>query len=155
VLLFDEPTVSLDELTEERIYELVHQLQTQKGIILILVSHDLSVVYRYASKITDEIRNERFGWEMVRDGCPGGETAEQVGVRADRVVSRVRAVDGNALLFSSGHFLRGLAGRWLGVGPEAGKFFLLSTTSLSALEYEDDRSQPAIHLWDDTCHLGM
>jgi len=51
VLLFDEPTASLDELTEERIYELVHQLQSQKGITLILVSHDLSVVYRYASQV--------------------------------------------------------------------------------------------------------
>ena len=51
VLLFDEPTASLDELTEERIYELVHQLQTQRGITLILVSHDLSVVYRYASRV--------------------------------------------------------------------------------------------------------
>ena len=51
VLLFDEPTASLDELTEERIYELVHQLQTQRGITLILVSHDLSVVYRYANRV--------------------------------------------------------------------------------------------------------
>jgi zinc transport system ATP-binding protein len=51
VLLFDEPTASLDELTEERIYELVHQLQSQRGITLILVSHDLSVVYRYASRV--------------------------------------------------------------------------------------------------------
>jgi zinc transport system ATP-binding protein len=51
VLLFDEPTASLDELTEERIYELVHELQSQKGITVVLVSHDLSVVYRYASRV--------------------------------------------------------------------------------------------------------
>jgi zinc transport system ATP-binding protein len=51
VLLFDEPTASLDELTEERIYELVHQLQSQRGITLILVSHDLSIVYRYATRV--------------------------------------------------------------------------------------------------------
>jgi len=91
---------------------------------------------------------------MFRDGCPGGESAEQVGVRVDRVVSRVRAVEGNVLLFSSGHFLRVLAARWLGLGPEAGRFFLLSTASLSALGYEGSLSQPVIRLWNDTCHLG-
>jgi probable phosphoglycerate mutase len=109
----------------------------------------------YEGKTTEEILKERPGWQMYRDGYPGGESAEQVGARADRVVSRVRAIEGNILLFSSGHFLRVLAARWLGLGPEAGRFFLLSTASLSALGYEDNRSQPVIRLWDDTCHLGI
>ncbi|HMD86383.1 MAG TPA: histidine phosphatase family protein [Terriglobia bacterium] len=90
---------------------------------------------------------------MFRDGCPGGESAEQVGARADRVVSRVRAIEGNVLLFSSGHFLRVLAARWLGLEMTAGRFFLLSTASLSALGYEENRSQPAIRLWNDAHYV--
>jgi probable phosphoglycerate mutase len=107
----------------------------------------------YEGKTTEEIVKERPGWEMFRDGCPGGETSEQVGIRADRVVSRVRAIEGNVLLFSSGHFLRVLAARWLGLEPEAGRLFVLDTASLSALGYEANRSQPVIRLWNDTCHL--
>jgi probable phosphoglycerate mutase len=80
---------------------------------------------------------------------------DEVGARADRVVSRVRAVQGDVLIFSSGHFLRVLAARWLGVEPGAGRFFLLSTASLSALGYEHDLTQPVIRLWDDTRHVGM
>ena len=108
----------------------------------------------YEGKTTEEILKEWPGWQMFRDGCPGGESAEQVGARADRVVSRVRAIEGNVLLFSSGHFLRVLAARWLGLGPEAGEFFLQSTARLSALGYEGSRSQPVIRLWNDTCHLA-
>jgi probable phosphoglycerate mutase len=108
----------------------------------------------YEGKTTADILKERPGWQMFRDGCPGGESPEQVGARADHVVSRVRAVDGNVLLFSSGHFLRVLAARWLGLEAAAGRFFLLSTASLSALGYEEDRSQPAIRLWNDICHLS-
>jgi len=70
------------------------------------------------------------------------------------VVSRVRAVPGDVVLFSSGHFLRVLAARWLGLEPGAGRFFLLSTASLSALSYEHNLSQPAIRLWDDDRHVG-
>ena len=77
----------------------------------------------------------------------------QVGIRADRVVARVRAIPGDVLIFSSGHFLRVLAARWLGLEPAAGRYFLLSTASLSALSYEDTLSQPAIRLWDDTRHV--
>ncbi len=91
---------------------------------------------------------------MFRDGYPGGESAQQVAARADRVMGRVRAIEGKVLLFSHGHFLRVLAARWLGLEPEAGRLFFLSPASLSALGYEDDRSQPVIRLWDDTCHLG-
>jgi broad specificity phosphatase PhoE len=109
----------------------------------------------YEGRRTLEIRTARPDWQLFRDGCPGGESPDQVGARADRVVSRVRGVQGDVLLFSSGHFLRVLAARWLGLEPSAGKYFLLSTASLSALSYEHTLSQPAIRLWDDTRHVGM
>jgi broad specificity phosphatase PhoE len=110
---------------------------------------------QYEGRRTAEIHAERPDWQLFRDGCPGGESPEQVGARADCMVSRVLAVRGDVLLFSSGHFLRVLAGRWLGLEPAAGRFFLLSTASLSALGYEHNRSQPVIRLWDDTRHVGL
>ena len=70
-----------------------------------------------------------------------------------RVVNRVRAVAGDVLLFSSGHFLRTLAARWLGLEPGFGRFLALSTASLSALGYEHNLSQPVIRLWNDTRHV--
>src|SRR5258705_1596436 len=97
----------------------------------------------YEGRRTTEIQVERADWQLFRDGCPGGESPSQVGARADRVVSRAREARGNVLLFSSGHFLRVLAARWLGLEPAAGRYWLLSTASLSALGYEHDRSQPA------------
>jgi broad specificity phosphatase PhoE len=65
------------------------------------------------------------------------------------VVRRVRAIEGDTLLFSSGHFLRVFAARWLGLDPGAGRYFLLGTASLSVVGYEHDRSEPAIRLWDE------
>jgi len=109
----------------------------------------------YEGLLTADIHAKRPDWQLFRDGCPGGETPDAVGARADRVVSRVRAVQGDVLLFSSGHFLRVLAARWLGVEPAAGRFFLLSTASLSALGYEHNLSQPVIRLWNDTRHVGL
>lgn len=106
----------------------------------------------YEGRRSMEIHIERPDWQLFRDGCPGGETPDQVGARADRVVSRVRAVQGDVLLFSSGHFLRVPAARWLALQPAAGKYFLLSTASLSALSYEHDLSQPVIRLWNDIRH---
>src|SRR5215468_10680239 len=97
---------------------------------------------------------ERPDWQLFRDGCAGGESPGQVGERADRVVERIRAVPGNVLLFSSGHFIRVLAARWLVLGPgSAGRYFALSTASLSALGYEHNRSQPVIRLWNDDHHV--
>lgn len=98
-------------------------------------------------------RSER-GWQLFRDGCPGGESPQQVGARADRVVGRVRAVRGDVLIFSSGHFSRVFAARWLGLEPDAGRFFLLNTASLSALGYEHTLSEPVIRFWNDTRHVG-
>jgi broad specificity phosphatase PhoE len=109
---------------------------------------------QYEGRRSAEILVENPNWQLFRDGCPGGEKPDQVGGRADRVVSRLRAVPGNVLLFSSGHFLRVLAARWLGLEPAAGRFFMLSTASLSALGYEHNLSQPVIRLWDDTRHVS-
>jgi len=118
------------------------------------VDHDLMEwnYGQYEGRRTSEIRAERPDWELFRDGCPGGESPAEVGARADRVVSRLRAVSGNTLVFSSGHFLRVLAARWLGLEPAGGRYFLLSTASLSALGYEHSLCQPVICLWDDTRH---
>jgi broad specificity phosphatase PhoE len=108
----------------------------------------------YEGRRTEEIRAERPDWQLFRDGCPGGESPNQVGARADRVVKRIREIQGNVLIFSSGHILRVLTARWLGLEPIAGKYFLLSTASLSALGYEHNLSQPVIQLWNDTNHVG-
>jgi len=109
---------------------------------------------QYEGLLTADILKERPDWQLFRDGCPGGEMPKQVGARADRVVRRVRAIERDVLLFSSGHFLRVLAARWLGLEPDAGRFFLLNTASLSALGYELNLSRPVIRLWDDTRHVG-
>ena len=99
----------------------------------------------YEGRTTSEIRAERPGWQLFRDGCPGGETVEQVAARADRVIKRLRQVPGNVLVFSSGHFIRVLAERWIGLGiSAAARSFMLSTASLSALGYENDLDQPRL-----------
>jgi broad specificity phosphatase PhoE len=108
----------------------------------------------YEGRRTEEIHAERPDWQLFRDGCPNGESPQQVGARADRVVKRTREIQGNVLIFSSGHILRVLTARWLGLEPYAGKYFLLSTASLSALGYEHNFSQPVIQLWNDTNHVG-
>ena len=111
---------------------------------------------QYEGRRSDEIRAERPDWQLFRDGCPGGESPGQVSVRADRVVRQVRAVSGDVLLFSSGHFLRVLATRWLGLEPTANcRFFMLSTASLSAVGYEHDLSRPVIRLWNETRHVDI
>src|SRR3954470_13152635 len=102
----------------------------------------------------DQIRAKRPEWQLFRDGCPGGESPQQAAARADRVIARVRAVGGDVLLFSSGHFIRILATRWIGVEPTVtARSFMLSTASLSALGYERDLSRPVIQLWNDTHHV--
>jgi broad specificity phosphatase PhoE len=107
----------------------------------------------YEGRRTVEIHAERPGWLLFRDGCPGGEAPDQVGARADRVIARLHAVGGDVLLFSSGHFLRVLTARWLGLDVAAGAYFVLGTASLSTLGYEHDRTEPAIRLWNDTHHV--
>jgi broad specificity phosphatase PhoE len=102
---------------------------------------------------TAEIHGRRPGWNLFRDGCPGGESPDDVGARADRVLKRICTEDGNILLFSSGHFLRVLAIRWLGLELALGRFFMLDTASVSILGYENCPSKPVIQLWNDTAHL--
>ena len=109
----------------------------------------------YEGRTTAEIRAARPGWELFRDGCPGGESPTEAAARADRVVNRVRAVPGDVIVFSSGHFIRVLATRWIGLEVTVNaKRFMLSTASLSAVGYEKERSRPVIQLWNDTHHVG-
>ena len=96
-----------------------------------------------------EILDRRPGWQVFRDGCPGGESVAEAGARADRVMARLRSLDGDVLLFSSGHFTRVFAARWLGLDASCGRWFLLSTTTLSILGYDHDKSEPVIRLWND------
>src|SRR5262249_54183859 len=108
----------------------------------------------YEGRRTADIHRERPEWQLFRDGCPGGESPPEVRARADRIVKRVRAVKGDVLVFSSRHFLRVRHARWIGLEAAMGRYFLLSTASLSALGYEHNLSQPVIRLWDDTRHVG-
>jgi probable phosphoglycerate mutase len=109
----------------------------------------------YEGRRTAEIQADRPDWQLFRDGCPGGESPAQVSARADRVVSRVRTVQGDVLLFSSGHFIRVLATRWIGLEVTANaRRFMLSTASLSAVGYENELSRPVIRLWNETNHVS-
>ena len=100
----------------------------------------------YEGRTTSEIREERPGWTLWRDGVRDGETIEQVGQRVDRVLEQIRSVEGVALLFAHGHVLRVLTARWLGLEPNAGRLFALDPATLSTLAYE--RETPVIQLWN-------
>jgi broad specificity phosphatase PhoE len=107
---------------------------------------------KYEGRTTMEIHAESPDWQLFRDGCPGGETPAQVGARADRVLSRLQAANGNVLVFASGHFLRVLAARFLGLEPAGGKYFTLNTASVSILGFENNSLQPVIRMWNETSH---
>jgi probable phosphoglycerate mutase len=102
---------------------------------------------------TAEIRAEMPDWTIWRGPWPNGETADQVGARADRVIARIRDAQpsGDALVFAHGHLLRVLTARWIGLGPAAGGLFELATATLSILGWE--RDSPSIELWNEACHL--
>jgi probable phosphoglycerate mutase len=100
----------------------------------------------FEGRTTPEIREELPGWTVWRGPVPGGENIEQVGVRADRVLARIEAVEGDVAVFSHGHFLRVLAARWLGLPPVDGRLFMLDTATLSALSTE--RETRTIRLWN-------
>ena len=107
----------------------------------------------YEGRRTADILTERPDWQLFRDGAPGGEMAEQVAARADRVIARIRAVHGNVLVVSSAHISRVLAARWLGLPSSGGRYFFLGTASLSLLGYEHDMTEPIIRLWNDQSHV--
>jgi probable phosphoglycerate mutase len=106
----------------------------------------------YEGLRTDDIHRRNPTWNIFQDGAPGGESVADVTARADRVVARLRALDANILLFSSGHFLRALAARWLGLPLTTGQYLALDTAALSALGYDRTPDRPVIRLWNDTCH---
>jgi broad specificity phosphatase PhoE len=100
----------------------------------------------YEGLTPEQIHEKAPHWLIFRDGCPGGEMPERVGTRVDRVVARVRAVDGNVALFAHGHVLRVLAARWIGFPPGAGQHFLLGTGTLCVLSYYYEL--PAVRVWN-------
>jgi broad specificity phosphatase PhoE len=100
----------------------------------------------YEGRTTLDIREERPGWTLWRDGVPGGETAAHVGERVDRVVAELRSSAGDAAVFAHGHVLRVLAARWLGLEPGAGRLFALDPATISILGYE--RETPVIRMWN-------
>ncbi len=101
----------------------------------------------YEGRTTTDIRAERPGWSLWRDGVPDGETAAHVAARADRVITRVRGGPGDAVVFSHGHFLRVLAARWLALPPSEGRLFSLAPGSISVLGWE--REQPVVSWWNE------
>ena len=103
----------------------------------------------YEGLSTAEIHVRRPGWSLFRDGCPGGESPQQVSARADRVISRLRSLDGVVAVFSHGHFGRSFAARWIGSGIGLGEHLLLETASIGVLSFEhSDLAEPAIGLWN-------
>lgn len=100
----------------------------------------------YEGLTNAQIQEKSPGWTLFRDGCPEGESPEQVGARVDRLIARVRTVKGDVALFAHGHILRVLACRWIGFPVTAGCHFTLDTATLSILSYY--RDIPAIKRWN-------
>jgi broad specificity phosphatase PhoE len=100
----------------------------------------------YEGLTTPEIWEHNPDWVLWRDGCPGGESPEQVGARADRALERLRAADGEAIAFAHGHILRVVTARWIGMAPAAGARFALRAGALSTLGFE--RKTEVISRWN-------
>jgi probable phosphoglycerate mutase len=103
----------------------------------------------YEGRTSIDILKERPGWELFRDGCPGGESPGDVAARADRFIARVNDLDGDVLAFSSGHMIRMIAARWCDLLPLAGRVFFCRPASVGVLGFEHDRrDQPILNLWN-------
>jgi broad specificity phosphatase PhoE len=103
----------------------------------------------YEGKTTRDIVKERPGWEQFRDGFPNGESTQDVADRADRFIVRVHELGGDVLAFSSGHIIRMIAARWLGLPPAAGRCFFCQPGSVGELGFEhDSRDEPIVRLWN-------
>lgn len=100
----------------------------------------------YEGLTPKQIHGKARHWLLFRDGCPGGEDPQQVGARVDRLIAKVRAIDGNAALFGHGHLFRVFAARWLGLPVAGGSYFLLDPSTLSVLSYY--RGIPAVKCWN-------
>ena len=101
---------------------------------------------------TPEIRQDHPGWFLFRDGSPGGESVEQVGMRADRMIAHLRGIEGRVILFTHGHFGRVVVARWLGLPPGDARHFLFGTAALGILGYEHNPEEPVVRLWNDDRH---
>jgi broad specificity phosphatase PhoE len=101
----------------------------------------------FEGRTTAEIREELPSWTLFGDGVPNGESVEQVGERADRILAEAAGTEGDVLLFAHGHILRVLAARWLGLEPRDGRLFALDPATLSALGHE--REQPVLRVWNE------
>jgi broad specificity phosphatase PhoE len=101
---------------------------------------------RYEGLTPQQINEMAPGWLIFRDGCPDGESPEQVGVRVDRVIARSRAAGGDVAIFAHGHVLRVLGARWLGLPASGGQHFMLNTCTMSVLSYYHDI--PAVRIWN-------
>jgi probable phosphoglycerate mutase len=101
---------------------------------------------KYEGLTSKEIKRASPNWMVFTDGCPGGETPDQVGVRIDRLIHRIRPVPGRVALFAHGHLLRVFAARWIGLPPSAGQHFLLNTSTVGVLGYY--QRVPAVKRWN-------
>lgn len=103
----------------------------------------------FEGRTTADIRTKQPGWHLFQNGCPRGESVEQISQRADRALAEFRAMDGTIILFSHGHFLRALAVRWIGLPIQKGQHLALDTSSVGILSFENpNREMPAISLWN-------
>jgi broad specificity phosphatase PhoE len=104
----------------------------------------------YEGLTPQQIHAKRADWMIFRDGCPSGESPEQIGARVDRVIAKAHATDGNVALFAHGHVFRVLVARWIGLSSRAGQHFLLNTATLNILGYY--RDTPALKIWNAPLH---
>jgi broad specificity phosphatase PhoE len=103
---------------------------------------------QYEGITTKEIHLIQPSWDLFEDGCPGGETPDEIGERADRVLEYLKALKADVLIFSHGHFLRVLGTRWINLPANQASHFLLDTSSISILSFEHTLSRPVIKLWN-------